>query len=86
VRERIGARVMFPHRYITRPVGDGENHIALTHDEFLARMTNGLFSLHWESHELRYGIGIEVDAWLSRGLPVKGDEFISTTNNSWITP
>jgi ribose 1,5-bisphosphokinase len=69
-RERIGARVMFAHRYITRPVGDGENHIALTHDEFLARMTSGLFSLHWESHELRYGIGIEVDTWLSRGLPV----------------
>lgn len=27
---RIGTRVIFAHRSITRPVADGENHIALT--------------------------------------------------------
>ncbi|MDR5801351.1 MULTISPECIES: phosphonate metabolism protein/1,5-bisphosphokinase (PRPP-forming) PhnN [unclassified Caballeronia] len=69
-RERVGARVMFAHRYITRAVGDGENHIALTHEEFKARLSYGLFSMHWESHGLCYGIGIEVDAWLERGRPV----------------
>jgi ribose 1,5-bisphosphokinase len=69
-RERIGARVMFAHRYITRPISDGENHIALTHDEFDARAANGLFALHWESHRLHYGIGIEVDTWLAGGMTV----------------
>jgi ribose 1,5-bisphosphokinase len=69
-RERIGAQVMFSHRYITRPVADGENHIALTHDEFATRLASGVFSLHWDSLGLRYGIGIEVDAWLERGLSV----------------
>jgi len=69
-RERVGASVMFAHRYITRAIADGENHIALTHDEFAARLTHGLFSMHWESLGLRYGIGIELDAWLARGVPV----------------
>jgi ribose 1,5-bisphosphokinase len=69
-RERIGSCAAFAHRYITRAVSDGENHIALTHDEFDARAANGLFALHWESHRLRYGIGIEVDAWLASGMMV----------------
>ncbi|SOE64090.1 ribose 1,5-bisphosphokinase [Burkholderia sp. D7] len=69
-RERIGARVMFAHRYITRPVSDGENHVALSREEFAARLASGVFSLHWESHGLHYGIGVEIDAWLARGLPV----------------
>ncbi|SAK54911.1 ATP-binding protein PhnN [Caballeronia glebae] len=69
-RERVGAQVMFAHRYITRAVGDGENHIALSHDEFATRISYGLFAMHWESLGLRYGIGIELDAWLARGMPV----------------
>lgn len=69
-RERVGTRVMFAHRYITRAVADGENHIALTHDEFASRLSYGLFAMHWESLGLRYGIGIELDAWLTRGMPV----------------
>ncbi|MGV7244429.1 phosphonate metabolism protein/1,5-bisphosphokinase (PRPP-forming) PhnN [Caballeronia sp. M23-90] len=70
VRERIGSQVMFAHRYITRPVSDGENHVALTHDEFAARLASGVFSMHWESLGLHYGIGVEIDAWLARGLAV----------------
>jgi len=30
----------------------------------------GLFALEWSSHSLRYGIGIELDAWLARGCTV----------------
>jgi ribose 1,5-bisphosphokinase len=69
-RERVGTRIMFAHRYITRAVADGENHIALTHEEFASRLSYGLFAMHWESLGLRYGIGIELDAWLARGMPV----------------
>jgi ribose 1,5-bisphosphokinase len=69
-RERIGTRVMFAHRYITRAVADGENHVVLTHEEFDARLAHGLFSMHWDSLGLRYGIGIELDAWLARGVTV----------------
>lgn len=71
-RERLaGEPVLFAHRYITRPVdGTGENHITLSEAEFLLRREAGLFSLHWQSHGLYYGIGCEIDAWLGRGLTV----------------
>lgn len=56
--------VVFAHRYITRPMElHGENHVALTETEFDARLAAGLFAMHWESHGLRYGIGlIKLDA------------------------
>jgi ribose 1,5-bisphosphokinase len=72
-RGRLGgaAGVVFAHRYITRPVEPlGENHIALSEGEFLARAAAGLFALHWRSHGLRYGIGCELDQWLAVGLVV----------------
>lgn len=58
------SRILFAHRYITRSMmATGENHIALSPDEFCARRDAGLFSLSWESHGNAYGIGIEVDLW-----------------------
>ena len=72
-RDAVGEaqRVVFAHRYITRPVdAGGENHIALTVSEFLLRKRQGLFAMDWESHGYRYGVGVEVDAWLARGLTV----------------
>ena len=64
-------RVCFAHRYITRPVSlDAENHIALSPAEFQARRRAGLLALHWHSHQLDYGIGLEVEQWLARDLTV----------------
>lgn len=62
--------VLFAHRYITRPPSDGENHIALTHGEFARRRELGCFALEWESHDCRYGIGVEIDAWMAAGANV----------------
>jgi ribose 1,5-bisphosphokinase len=62
--------ILFAHRYITRPSGNGEAHVELTVEEFEVRSTLGLFALEWSSHGLRYGIGIEIDAWLERGCTV----------------
>ena len=65
------AGVVFAHRYITRPPGTGgENHVALAPAEFELRRRHGLFLFDWRSHGNRYGIGIEVDVWLRRGLHV----------------
>ena len=65
------ARVIFARRFITRPAGaGGENHIMLSEKEFDARRDAGLFALTWKSHGLWYGIGVEIDAWLARGLAV----------------
>jgi ribose 1,5-bisphosphokinase len=70
-RQRLmGEPVLFAHRYITRPSGHGEVHVALSVEEFAARSVLGLFALEWSSHSLRYGIGIEIDAWLARGCTV----------------
>jgi ribose 1,5-bisphosphokinase len=70
-RNRVtGERILFAHRYITRPSGNGEAHVELTLDEFEARSALGLFALEWSSHGLRYGIGIELDMWLERGCTV----------------
>jgi len=63
--------VLFAHRYITRPVElEGENHIALSDEEFDSRLHGGCFSMHWRSHGLKYGIGIETDQWLEKGINV----------------
>jgi ribose 1,5-bisphosphokinase len=63
--------VVFAHRYITRPHdAGGENHVALSEAEFEARLARKLFSLHWHSHGMRYGIGCELNQWLAKGLTV----------------
>lgn len=72
-RQRLGQEldVCFAHRYITRSTSAmGENHIALTEAEFLARRSAGLFAMNWESHGCHYGIGIEINQWLAMGLTV----------------
>jgi ribose 1,5-bisphosphokinase len=63
--------VVFAHRYITRPAdAGGENHVALTRAEFQLRLNRGLFALHWESHGFSYGLGNEIDLWMTQGLSV----------------
>jgi ribose 1,5-bisphosphokinase len=68
---RPADQLVVAHRYITRPAdAGGENHVALSTEEFLQRRAAGCFALHWESHGLHYGIGREVDLWLALGLRV----------------
>jgi len=70
-RMAAGTAAVFAHRYITRAAGaGGENHVALTYDEFHFRKSNGLFAMDWESHALRYGIGAEINYWMAAGLSV----------------
>jgi ribose 1,5-bisphosphokinase len=71
-RARLGAsNLLFAHRYITRAADAGsENHVALSPQEFEWRAARGLFALQWSSHDLHYGVGIEILAWLERGANV----------------
>jgi len=63
--------VVFAHRYITRPANaGGENHVALSEDEFATRVQSNLFAMHWESHGCRYGIGSEINMWLAKNYNV----------------
>ncbi len=64
-------QVVFAHRYITRAAdAGGENHVALMAEEFESRRQAGLLAMHWESHGHAYGIGIEVNQWLAKGVTV----------------
>ncbi|MGX7949676.1 phosphonate metabolism protein/1,5-bisphosphokinase (PRPP-forming) PhnN [Oleidesulfovibrio alaskensis] len=65
------AGVLFARRYITRPASaGGERHMPLHPQEFDAMRHAGQFALHWQSHGLHYGIGIEIDGWLAQGHAV----------------
>jgi ribose 1,5-bisphosphokinase len=65
------SQVICAHRYITRDAdAKGENHIALSIEEFNFRKNRGCFAMHWHSHQTHYGIGIEIDSWLKMGLNV----------------
>ncbi|MDY4387047.1 ribose 1,5-bisphosphokinase [Pectobacterium aroidearum] len=68
IRQLALPRLLVAHRYITRPAEiQGENHIALTPEEFAIRQRLGLFALNWQAHQCDYGVGIEIDGWLQRG-------------------
>ncbi|MDY6841474.1 MAG: ribose 1,5-bisphosphokinase [Pseudomonadota bacterium] len=71
-RQRLcGGTLMIAHRYITRePDLNGENHVALTQQEFNIRSERGLFAMEWQANGLCYGIGREVDLWLAHGCDV----------------
>jgi len=72
LRDRLGPRdrVVIAHRYITRESDGHEASVPLSEEEFARRAALGCFALQWHSHGLRYGVGIEIDDWMARGLTV----------------
>lgn len=72
LRERLGPedRVVIAHRYITRDADANEASVSLPAIEFQRREALGCMALHWHSHGLHYGIGIEIETWLAQGLRV----------------
>lgn len=63
--------LLVAHRYITRPAdAGGENHVALSDAEFSQRAACGLFALEWRANGYRYGVGVELDHWLTAGMNV----------------
>lgn len=64
-------RIVFAHRYITRPPElVGENHIYLPEAEFSAKLKQGFFAMHWDSHGWRYAVGKEINLWLGLDFDV----------------
>ncbi|WP_342595895.1 ribose 1,5-bisphosphokinase [Salinicola lusitanus] len=62
--------LLVAHRYITRASGSGENCVELSAAEFAWRRKQGLFCLAWCAHGLNYGVGIEIESWLTAGHTV----------------
>jgi ribose 1,5-bisphosphokinase len=66
-----GEKIVFAHRYVTRPVNNGnENFVSLSVAEFAMRAQHNLFLFSWASHDLHYAIGTEALFWLRSGLVV----------------
>lgn len=62
---------IFAHRYTSRPPGPtGENHVHLTDAEFDYRLQQGCFAMHWYCNGHYFGIGVEINQWLGKGLDV----------------
>ena len=73
LRARLGTggRISFPRRYITRDKdAAGEAHDAVSEARFLEMQLAGDFMLHWHSHGLDYGIGMDTQADLDTGRHV----------------
>ncbi len=62
--------ILVAHRYITRPASVDEASMYLEPAEHARRAALGCFALHWGSHGLAYGIGVEIDAWMAAGITV----------------
>lgn len=65
---RLGdAGPLFVRRVITRPAGPGEEHLAVSADEFAAAESAGAFAVVWRAHGTAYGIPADVDVQIQRG-------------------
>lgn len=63
--------IRFARRCITRPADPiGENHLPMTQAAFNARAQQGLFAMQWSGNGHDYGIGVEINTWLSAGHTV----------------
>ena len=63
--------IEFVRRYVTRPSNaGGENHFALTKEDFLQYKDKEYFVMDWFSHNTYYGIGTEINCWLSKSISV----------------
>lgn len=64
-------RFLCVRRMITRPqAAGGEDHIAVSDEEFARVQSAGGFALSWQAHGLSYGIPVAVDQQLAQGNEV----------------
>ena len=68
---RDEARVVFAQRLITRAAdAGGEDHIAISAEEFAQLRNAGDLLLHWQAHGLDYGLSGKLAVALKSGLCV----------------
>ncbi len=64
-------RFRFVRRYITRPAeAGGEDHIPIAPDVFQKLVDERFFCLHWQAHDLLYGIPVTINDEILDGRTV----------------
>jgi phosphonate metabolism protein PhnN/1,5-bisphosphokinase (PRPP-forming) len=70
-QELAGRGFVFPRRLITRPAeAGGEDHVALTSDDFAAAKARGDFALSWSAHGNDYAVPGSIRSDLTAGRHV----------------
>lgn len=65
------AQFHFPRRYITRAKdAGGEDHCAVSDDEFDQLKSQGKLAFYWGAHDLKYGVPVEINEQLEKGIDV----------------
>lgn len=66
------SNVHFPKRYITRDKeAGGEDHVAISKENFVNKIDEVFFGLWWQSHDNYYGIAKhDINSFLSKGVNV----------------
>lgn len=68
---RADPRIVFVQRVITRPAGSGgEDHIAVTAEQFATLRDSQAFAIHWPANGLAYGLPRRMDGDLADGRVV----------------
>ena len=74
--------IRFARRVITRQADpEGENHQPMSRDAFNARAEQDLFAMHWFANGHGYGVGLEINDWLSAGHIV-----VVNGSRQWLGP
>ncbi|MFC7397905.1 phosphonate metabolism protein/1,5-bisphosphokinase (PRPP-forming) PhnN [Chelatococcus sp. GCM10030263] len=68
-RRRLGAdqQFHFIRRTVTRPPAVGEDYETIDIAEFERRVKGGSFALHWQAHDIFYGLPTVIRDWMARG-------------------
>jgi ribose 1,5-bisphosphokinase len=69
VRNRLAhdGRFVFPRRIVTRPANSAEDHDTVSPEAFDTLLRGKGLALHWQAHELNYGIPADMDDAVRRG-------------------
>lgn len=72
VREHLAQdhRFVFPRRIVTRTATSAEDHDTVSPDAFDALLREGALALHWQAHDLSYGISSCIDDAVRSGNTV----------------
>lgn len=71
-REKLAddPQFVFPRRVVTRASTAFEDHDSIDTEDFVRAVTAGEFALHWQAHNLGYGVPRTIESQIAKGRVV----------------